>query len=98
MDSAADGPKAVIDYLESLDLRIGTAYAAGDDADAFAFCDALTARIRQRSPLHDPERARIEAALGYFEARQGVPAVRELEPWIERMREAVRRPAQARGR
>lgn len=58
-----------------------------------AFCDALTARIRQRSPLQQPERERLEAALGYFDAQQSVPAVRELQPWIARMREAARRPA-----
>jgi len=94
-DPARYDPEA--SWAQAVRERFGTA-GVEHWATLRAFCDALTARIRQRSPLHDPERARIEAALGYFEARQGVPAVRELEPWIERMREAVRRPAQARGR
>lgn len=31
-------------------------------------------------------RSRVEAALAYFDAQRSVPAVRELRPWIERMR------------
>lgn len=58
-----------------------------------AFCDALTVKIRQSGAARLPERARLKAALGYFEAQQSVPAVRELRPWIERMRVAARRPA-----
>jgi hypothetical protein len=33
-----------------------------------------------------PGRNRLEAALGYFDAQRALPAVRELQPWIERMR------------
>jgi hyaluronoglucosaminidase len=41
-----------------------------------AFCDG-----------RGPGRTRVEAALSYFDAQRALPAVRELQPWIERMRQ-----------
>jgi hyaluronoglucosaminidase len=41
-----------------------------------AFCEARA-----------PARSRLEAALRYFDARRDLPAVRDLQPWIERMRQ-----------
>jgi len=50
-----------------------------------AFCDALTAEIRHSGTAPIPSRARLEAARGYFDAQRDLPAVRVLQPWIERM-------------
>jgi len=56
-----------------------------------AFCDALTAQLRRGSTTPGPVRERLGAALEYFEAQQDTPVVRELQPWIERMRSAAQR-------
>lgn len=60
------------------------------------FCDALTAQFRQSGAATIPKRARLEAALRYFDGHNDLGAVRELEPWIEHMRAAASSPTGSR--